>query len=73
MKSLSSSQIKTYQDKGFVAPIEALSQDEANEVREEIEFIEKKWPNELKGLGRNYVHLISPVFDRVVHLSLIHI
>ena len=60
MKSLSSSQIKTYQDKGFVAPIEALSQDEANEeVKDEIEFIEKKWPNELEGLGRNYVHLIS--------------
>jgi len=69
MKSLSSSQIKQYHDKGFVAPIEALSQDEANEVRDEIEFIEKKWPNELEGLGRNYVHLISPIFDKVVHNS----
>ena len=69
MKSLSSSQIQQYHDKGFVAPIEALSQDEANEVRDEIEFIEKKWPNELEGLGRNYVHLISPIFDKVVHNS----
>jgi len=67
MKSLSSSQIKQYQDKGFIAPIEALSKSEANEVRNEIEFIEKKWPNELKELGRNYVHLISPVFDKVCH------
>ena len=41
MKSLSSTQIKQYQDKGFVAPIEALSQNEANEVKDEIEFIEK--------------------------------
>ena len=63
MKSLSSNQIKTYQDKGFVAPIEALSQDEANEVRDEIEFIEKKWPRELEGLGRYNGHYISPVFD----------
>jgi len=69
MKSLSSTQIKQYQDKGFVAPIEALSQDEANEVKDEIEFIEKKWPNKLEGLGRNYVHLISPIFDKVVHNS----
>ena len=69
MKSLSSTQIKQYQDKGFVAPIEALTQDEANEAKNEIEFIEKKWPNELEGLGRNYVHLISPIFDKVVHNS----
>ena len=46
-----------------------MTKDEAIEVKEEIEFIEKKWPNELKGLGRNYVHLISPIFDKVVHNS----
>ena len=69
MKSLSSSQIQQYHDKGFVAPIEALTQDEANEVKNEIEFIEKKWPKELEGLGRNNVHYISPIFDKVVHNS----
>ena len=65
MPYLNSSQLKQYEDKGYVAPIDALSSKEANEVREELEFIEKKWPNELNGLGRNYVHLISPVFDKV--------
>jgi len=69
MPNLSPEQIKKYQDKGYLAPIEALTKDEANEVNEEIEFIEKKWPNELKGLGRNYVHLISPIFDKIVHNS----
>jgi len=69
MAILSPDQIKQYQDKGYLAPIEALTKDESNEVKEEIEFIEKKWPNELKGLGRNYVHLISPIFDKVVHNS----
>tara|TARA_B100001146_G_scaffold161609_1_gene142630 strand:+ start:2099 stop:2926 length:828 start_codon:yes stop_codon:yes gene_type:complete len=69
MANLSPEQIKKYQDKGYLSPIEALTKDEANEVKEEIEFIEKKWPNELKGLGRNYVHLISPIFDKVVHNS----
>ena len=69
MSHLSKKEINEYNEKGYLAPIDALTKDEANEVREEIEFIEKKWPNELEGLGRNYVHLISPIFDKVVHNS----
>ena len=34
-------QIKQYEEKGFVAPVEALTRDEAIEIKEEIEFIEK--------------------------------
>ena len=69
MANLSAEQIKQYEEKGFVAPVEALTRDEAIEIKEEIEFIEKKWPNALDGLGRNYVHLISPIFDKVAHNS----
>ena len=69
MANLSVDQINQYKNKGYIAPIEALSKDEANEIKEEIEFIEKKWPDELCGLGRNYVHLISPIFDRLAHNS----
>ena len=69
MAKLSADQINQYNEKGYVAPIEALNKDEANEIKKEIEFIEKKWPNELDGLGRNYVHLISPMLDRVAHNS----
>ena len=65
MPSLTSDQLKQYEEEGFVAPIDILSKEEAKEVREEIEFIEKKWPDELEGLGRNYIHLISPVFDKI--------
>ena len=65
MSSLTSEQLKQYEEEGYVAPIDVLSKEEANEVKEEIELIEKKWPNELEGLGRNYIHLISPVFDKV--------
>ena len=67
MSSLTNNQIKHYYDAGYVAPINVLSKDEAKEIREEIETIEKKWPSELDGLGRNYIHLISPVFDKVCH------
>ena len=69
MPNLSLSQIKQYEDKGFAAPIDALTLEEANKVREELEYIEKKWPNELEGLGRNNTHYISPVFNKVVHNS----
>ena len=69
MSKLTSQQCKQYKDKVFIAPLDALTEDEAEEVKSEIEFIEKKWPNELEGLGRNYVHLISPIFDKVVHNS----
>ena len=69
MLKLTSEQLKQYEGKGFVAPLDALTQDEAKEVKDEIEFIEKKWPKELEGLGRNNVHYISPIFDKVVHNS----
>ena len=69
MPKLTSQQCKQYKDKGFISPLDALTKDEAEEVKSEIEFIEKKWPNKLEGLGRNYVHLISPIFDKVVHNS----
>jgi ectoine hydroxylase-related dioxygenase (phytanoyl-CoA dioxygenase family) len=69
MSNLSSEQINQYQEDGYIAPIDILSKEEASEIRQEIEFIEKKWPNELEGIGRNYVHLISPMFDKVSHNS----
>ena len=69
MFNLSSHQIKKYNKEGFVSPIDVLSKEQAYEIRKEIENIESNWPNELDGIGRNYVHLISPVFDKVVHNS----
>ena len=69
MSKLSTHQIKKYKKEGFVSPIDVLSKEQAYEIRKEIENIENKWPNELDGIGRNYVHLISPVFDKVVHNS----
>ena len=67
MANLSDQQINFYNEKGYVAPIDVLSKDEAKEIRDEIEYIEKKWPEELVGLGRNYVHLISPVFNKICY------
>ena len=69
MPNLSLEQINQYKEEGYIAPIDVLTKDEAEEVKREIEYIEKKWPNEIEGLGRNYVHLISPVLDKVSHNS----
>ena len=67
MPLLSSNQLKMYREEGFVSPIKIFSKKEALEIRNEIEEIEKKWPKELEGIGRNYVHLISPVLNKVCY------
>jgi ectoine hydroxylase-related dioxygenase (phytanoyl-CoA dioxygenase family) len=69
MTDLTTKQLQDYNDHGYVAPIDVLTSDEAYEIRKEIEKIENRWPTELDGLGRNYVHMISPVFDKVCHNS----
>ncbi len=69
MPNLSPEQIKQYKEEGYIAPINVFSTDEASEIRKEIELIEKNWPGALDGLGRNYIHLISPVFDKIPHNS----
>ena len=67
MPKLSSNQLQEYNDNGYVSPIEILTKDEAFEIRKEIENIETKWPDQFKGAGRNYVHMISPILDKVCH------
>ena len=69
MPALTKDQIIQYRELGYVFPINVLTSKEAFEIRKEIEKIEKKWPGELEGLGRNYIHLISPIFDKIVHNS----
>ena len=69
MTHLTPKQIKDYNDHGYVSPINVITSEEANKIRREIEKIENNWPNELSGLGRNYVHMISPTFDELCHNS----
>jgi len=67
MSYLSSNQLKQYEDEGFVYPINIFSKDKAKEIRNEIELIENKIPEELKNSGRYNAHLISPLLDEVTH------
>ena len=65
MANLSDQQMDFYKQNGYVSPIDILSPQEAMEVREEIEIIENKYPDILEGIGRNYVHIISPIFNKI--------
>ncbi len=65
MTKLTTEQIYHYKNKGYISPIDALTSIEAKEIRDEIEKIEKNWPKALEGINRNYVHLISPLFNKV--------
>ena len=69
MSYLSSNQLKQYEDEGFISPINIFSKEKAKEIRDEIELIEKKIPEELKKSGRYNAHLISPLLDEVTHNS----
>ncbi len=65
MTGLTAEQLDHYKNKGYVSPVNALNSSEAKEIRDEIEKIEKDWPGALEGINRNYVHLISPIFNKV--------
>ena len=65
MTALTVEQLNNYKKKGYISPVNALSSSEAKEIRDEIEKIEKKWPGALEGLNRNYIHLLSPIFNKV--------
>ena len=69
MTYLSPNQLKQYENEGFVSPIDIFSKERANEIRKEIELIEKKIPEELNKSGRYNAHLISPLLDKVTHDS----
>ena len=65
MKGLTKEQLDHYKNKGYVSPVSVLTSIEAKEIRDEIEKIEKDWPGALEGINRNYIHLISPIFNKV--------
>ena len=65
MTGLTTDQLDHYKDKGYISPVNALTSSGAKEIRDEIEKIENKWPGALEGINRNYIHLISPIFNKI--------
>ena len=69
MTILTDQQVKQYNNEGYIAPIDVITKEEAAVVRQEIEYIEKKMPNEINKSGRYNLHLISPKLDKIAHHS----
>ena len=69
MTILTDQQVKQYNNQGYIAPIDALTREQASAARKEIELIEKEIPNKIDKSGRYNLHLISPKLDEIVHNS----
>ena len=67
MTMLTTDQISHYRNKGYISPVSAFTSIEVKEIRKEIEKIEKNWPGALNGINRNYVHLISPLLNKICY------
>jgi hypothetical protein len=66
---LSEQQIESYRRDGFVSPVDVFSEDEAAELRGELERAELTWPEAFTGAARNNAHYNITVLDRIVHDS----
>ena len=66
-KFLSEDQIADYHRDGFLSPLDLFTEDEAGEIRAELEAAEARWPGKLEGAGRNNAHLVLQCLDRITH------
>ena len=57
---LTLNQINEYKDQGFLFPIDILSQEEVNKIKDEIKLIETEWPGQIRGLNRNNIRWLIP-------------
>ena len=63
---LTKNQKQEYDENGFVAPLDLLSQKMINDFLSELEYAQQKWPDMLKGTGRNNPHLVFPSLDKIL-------
>jgi hypothetical protein len=66
-KFLTTDQIAQYHRDGFLSPLTLFSEDEAADIRRELEAAEGRWPEALTGAGRNNAHLTLKCLDEIVH------
>ncbi len=66
-KKLTDAQIEAFHQDGFVSPIDVFTEDEAAQLRAELEAAEVKWPEAFAGNERNNTHLTLTCLDGIVH------
>ena len=66
-KKLTQTQIDAFYRDGFVSPVDVFTEEEAKQLRVELEAAEEKWPDAFKGAARNNAHLNIMCLDEIVH------
>ena len=64
-------QIEQYHDQGFICPIRVISEQEAFSIKDELEQVEKEFPEEINSESRNNLHLSFAFLDALAHNKII--
>ena len=64
-------QIEQYHDQGFICPIRVISEQEALSIKDELEQVEKDFPEEINSESRNNLHLSFAFLDALAHNKII--
>ena len=64
-------QIEQYHDQGFISPIRVISEQEALSIKDELEQVEKEFPEEINSESRNNLHLSFAFLDALAHNRII--
>jgi len=64
-------QIEQYHDEGFIYPIRVISEQEALSIKDELEQVEKDFPEEINSESRNNLHLSFAFLDALAHNKII--
>lgn len=64
-------QIEQYHDQGFICPIRVISEQEALSIKDELEQVEKEFPEEINSESRNNLHLSFSFLDALAHNKII--
>jgi non-heme Fe2+,alpha-ketoglutarate-dependent halogenase len=68
---LSKQQVEQYHEQGFVAPVDVMSEDEADGYLQRLQAAEVEYPHDLNAENRNNPHLAFSFLDELVHHPLI--
>jgi len=66
-KLLSQQQINSYQEEGFISPIEVMFEDDALSYAQRLEAAEANYPVDLTGVNRNNAHLCFTFLDELAY------
>jgi len=66
-KVLTLEQIEQYRERGYVSPVDVMSEDEAIGYKNKLEDAERAYPDQIHAKNRNNAHLTFAFLDELVH------